>query len=298
MIYAYEDNRNWGELLFHAGKTKGVNVNIFKYSHEIPNNSNNTVFVHMNHHPKFREQNKKMMKQLSKKDVKLIPTLLEAQLYDDKVAQYQLLYEHMPKSYYLQSEAKAKEIIEKIDYPFISKAKEGAGSSNIRLINNKQEAINEIKLAFSTGIPLHFDQNQKNYLFWQHFCKDNKGDWRVHVIANKYVCVLRRYNKNNVPFASGSNNVETVNALDPFTTELIETAFSIAKKYNFNLCAMDFVTENGKPILLETSVGWPIKHFQNRTFFHKENNVWTPSKYVSDNFFELIIDSIMNNDFT
>jgi len=295
MIFAYRDTSKWGERLVQAGKKLGVDVCLFNESNEVPSKGDHAVFVHMNHRPEFRENNKRMMHELSEKEVTLIPTLLEAQLYDDKIAQYKLLYEHMPKSYIIQSVKEAEDALNELNFPFISKASTGAGSSNVRLIHNKLAAREEIKLAFGEGIPLHFGQKQVDYLFWQHFYEGNDCTWRVTIIANKYVCISRRNNRDDLPFPTG--DVEAINTLNSFTKKLMDKAYSITKNHNFILCAMDFIKDKNEPILLEISVGWPMKKYTNSVFFQPKGKGWEPSIYTNGDFFDLVIKAITNKEF-
>lgn len=298
MVYAYRDSRGWGVRLARAGRQRGLAVHLFSQADAVPDRPV-PVFVHMNHHPDLRAGDKQLMARLAERRVLLIPTALEAELYDDKVRQYRLLHRYMPPSWHLVTREQARAVLPTMPYSFVSKAATGAASSNVRLVRTPAEAEREIALAFGPGIPLHWAQRQRGYLFWQRFCPDNAHDWRVTIIAGRYAFVVRRLNREAVPFASGGTRFEPVEAIDsPFVVNLLNQALQVVLAYGFLLCAMDFVLDRGALRLLETSVGWPFQKFASARFFVWQGGAWRPTPYREAHLFELLVHAIGAGEFT
>ena len=77
------------------------------------------------------------------------PSLQELRVYDDKGAQqieYGML---MPPALYSSDKKAAEEYLKTTKYPFVSKAIEGAHASNVRLVENEDQARKELEAIFS-----------------------------------------------------------------------------------------------------------------------------------------------------
>ncbi|MDQ7793858.1 MAG: hypothetical protein RDU89_05520 [bacterium] len=292
LLYAYRDASGWGTKVAQAGERAGLPVHLFDDADAVPDRPV-PVFVHMNHRPGLRERDKRLMRRLARKQVLLIPTGLEGELYDDKVRQYALLHRYMPPSLHLVTRRQSKTAVTAMQYPFVSKAATGASSRNVRLVRTPAEAECEISLAFGPGIPLHWDQRQRGYLFWQRFCPGNAHDWRVIIIARRYACILKRFNREEVPFASGSGRDEPAYPIPGGLTErLLDRALEIVEAHAFSLCAMDFVLDGEEIKLLETSVGWPYHRVRGARFFTHGQGAWQPTRYLVTDLFDLIVDAV------
>ena len=83
------------------------------------------------------------------KNIKIAPSLQELRVYDDKGAQqieYGML---MPPALYSSDKKAAEEYLKTTKYPFVSKAIEGAHASNVRLVENEDQARKELEAIFS-----------------------------------------------------------------------------------------------------------------------------------------------------
>ena len=99
----------------------------------------------------YRDRDKIKAEEFAKlKNVNMAPSIGELRVYDDKGAQQLEYNEVMPPALYSSNEKKeARKYARETTYPFISKAIEGAHSSNVRLIRNQAQAITEIEAIFS-----------------------------------------------------------------------------------------------------------------------------------------------------
>lgn len=301
-IFCYKDIWKWGETLVRKAKNLNIEAHLFLDSFEVPDEVGVYVFIHLSHIPPQRAINKEIaVKIAQKKNVILIPTPIECEMYDDKLAFALKCSEWTPKTRYLTSTTEAFIELEKITFPFISKSIEGAGSSNVRFISEKNIAKKEIEQTFSYGIPQYGNLHQKNYLLWQDFCPNNPNDWRVIFIAKKFCYILKRYNRDNVPFASGSGRLEAIVELNEETNKLLELGRNFVEKFDFNFCGMDVVYDKDKnPVILEITTGWNLECYKNCTIFEYQN---INNKYVStgldgkDELFEIVIKCIQNGNF-
>ncbi len=172
---------------------------------------------------------------------------------------------------------KAVGVIDKAQYPFISKSSEGSASKGVRLINDWREAYSEIVAIFDDkdGLDLEFyDRRQKGYVYWQKFIPNNPCDYRV-IICHKYIFGVIRQNREDLPFASGSGNNAPMREISGRTKQAMQFCIEIAKEIATNWMAFDVVFENDKPKLLEISSSWtPLAY--------AECPVWDLDLYLTD----------------
>jgi glutathione synthase/RimK-type ligase-like ATP-grasp enzyme len=161
--------------------------------------------------------------------------------------------------------------IENATFPVVFKLKGGAGSANVVLIKNKQEAINVTRKMFSLKgvssgkIPHNnnltylrdflklyglrrfiaekrgrlgpegrrpYWQIQRDYVFFQKFFPNNQYDQRVTVIGKRAFSFLR-YTRPNDFRASGSGLIEY--DIEKNHKSCIKIAFEISKKNEFSI---------------------------------------------------------------
>jgi len=227
----------------------------------------------------------------NKMKIKCFPNQATCWHYDDKIREYYLLKQHgFPTidSYIFWDKTKAIEWAETAQYPTIFKLTGGAGSRNVILINNKNQAIKYIKMMFGKGIdPNKFKfsestynkdvglykkihkiggnvlrkfrdedtspywQIHKNYALLQKFMPDNDYDTRVTVIGNR-AYAFRRFNRNNDFRSSGSGKIDyNVKEID---LKFVKKAFEISNEMKFQSMAYDFLyNENKEPVFCEIS---------------------------------------------
>lgn len=303
-IFVYADDRNGkAGLLSAAIRRKGRFSLMVRKVEDIPIDIKCDVYFFIDHLT-FRDRDKVKAKGFhDREQVNLIPSYGELNVYDDKGAQQLEYGEFMPPAIYTTSIDEAKDYLNKTNYPFISKAIEGAHSSNVRLVRSKQQAINELEDIFSPeGRSRHDKHNpgltQQGYVLWQKFMPDNPNDWRLIMLAGKFAMIIHRQNQPDLPFASGSGLRTPENVLTEQIENMLNWAKKIVEKHNLIVFAGDVILdEKGGFILVETSTTWPtIMHEENIVFVNEEGE-WKESKYDGKMIFDLKADLLVNNNF-
>lgn len=266
----------------------------------------------------------------------IFPDFHTSWYFDDKIAQKYLLESigaPMPKTDVFYSKLEAINWVKTQKFPIIFKLKGGAGSQNVFLIKNFNQAKRKIKKAFNRGYKhinqynnfidkinyllrdfsvrniykvikaffslFYTDSNnkliprEKGYALFQEYLPNNKFDTRLVVIGNR--CLgLRRYNRKNDFRASGSGFIEYNK--EHFTSEQIKIAFNVAKQLKSQTIAFDFINDKeGKPTILEISYGISIKSYDECVGFWDSNLNFFPGKRsLSDYMIEDLIASLKN----
>lgn len=219
------------------------------------------------------------------------PSLNTGWHYDDKVKQYHLLRSlgfPMTKCWIFYDKRTAQEWVEQAAYPGVFKLRGGAGSQNVILVKNRQQAHSLVKRMFGKGIfpekfirsgairfkhfnlyrELHhlggnfyrwskgldtspFWKLHKNYVLFQKFLPGNAWDTRVTVIGER-AFAFRRMVRDEDFRASGSGRIDyDTKQID---IRCIEIALRISKKMGFQSMAYDFLlNEVGEPEFCEIS---------------------------------------------
>lgn len=265
-LWCFDDEGRWGRGLHQEARKRGHDSRLFKDPAEV---DVGVSFMRMNHRSEVRSRDKRIMKVLAAKPgLVTIPDARSARLYDDKVAQSRELAQWMPETLVLESEDAARAALGSLGYPFISKALGGASSYNVRLVRDEAQAKTEIHKAFVTGgIGLKYGERQKGYLLWQRFLEGNAYDFRVTAIGRERL-VLRRGNRDDVPFASGSGREMPIDhsKADPEAAEVLWAANLFFEQEGFNWCGTDWVRDHEGFRLLEVTTAWPLGLMGNHRF--------------------------------
>lgn len=225
---------------------------------------------------------------------KVFPNFNSSWFFDDKVGQKYLLESigaPLVPSYVFYDEEEAYQWIEVTDFPKVFKLRRGAGSSHVKLVENKSEAKRLIKKAFKRGFSqydkkanlkdrwykykkgnsnlwnvikgvLRFGKTtefariagpEKGYIYFQDFIPDNEFDIRVIVIDKKAFAIKRLVRDGDFR-ASGSGHI--LYGKHNFNEETIKLSFKIAEKINSQCLAIDFVFYNDQPRVVEISYGF------------------------------------------
>jgi glutathione synthase/RimK-type ligase-like ATP-grasp enzyme len=214
--------------------------------------------------------------------------------FDDKLGQkylFELLNLPSVKSYAFYHKKKAIEFINNTEFPIVFKLRGGAGSFNVKLVKNKNDAIILINKAFHNGFS-NFDSignlketirkikikkatsidllksivrlffkptfakvmgNEVGYVYFQEFIPNNSFDLRTIVVGNKVFAIKRNVRENDFR-ASGSGNIEYDKKY--FSNKLLSLSFDIANKINSQCVAFDFVYKDKELLLIEISYGF------------------------------------------
>ena len=118
------------------------------------------------------------------------PSLAEAQLYEDKITQYELLRHHgLPviDTFISSSEAETLEHLATCNYPLVWKLTAGSGSLGVELLRRRRTAERWVRRVFDfSGRRTYWPYvGQKNYVCLQEFIPDAGPDIRVIVVGSK-----------------------------------------------------------------------------------------------------------------
>ena len=253
-LYAHDDQSKWGLHFQLASGRAGLRCELFKRPDQVPDDA--VAFVRLNQMGDLRSEGKGIISALSKRGIPTLPNAFEAELYDDKAAQISVLKKWLPPTSFIQDPIEAMHKAEKMSYPFMSKSKDGASSAGVRLIQNKEQALKEVKAVFGMGIQSVYNRRQKGYLIWQDFIPGNECDYRVIITGNR-LFGLKRYVRPDRPMASGSGNNEPILTLgDPRAEVAFEMALEISNVIQTQWMAYDFVFDGDRCYVLEMSSAW------------------------------------------
>jgi len=286
------------------------------YSNDIINKVGDCdIFMWHWHHNDYKAQlfARQLLYSLELKGLKVFPNFHTAWFFDDKIGQKYLLESidaPFVKTYIFYEKELALNFLRNYSYPIVAKLKNGAGSSNVKLIKNYKEGKKYIKKAFTKGfsyyrwsnfqdkikffqekktlknflnifkgfirgiIPNHVFLNlpiERNYVYFQEFIPDNSYDIRIIVIGNKAFGIKRFVRKNDFR-ASGSGKI----SYDPkeIPTECVQIAFEINKKIKSQCTSFDFILKKNKPLIVEISYGFAQEVYRKCPGYWDEKIYW------------------------
>jgi glutathione synthase/RimK-type ligase-like ATP-grasp enzyme len=224
----------------------------------------------------------------------VFPDFNTAWYFDDKLGQkyfFEAFELPAAKTHVFYSKKDAKDWLKTATYPMVFKLRRGAGSRNVRLVKNKNQARAIIKKSFGQGfrqydawggikenwrklklskarpidlikaiahlwVPITLEKaigRERGYVYFQEFIPDNDFDIRVIVINKKAFAIKRSVRKNDFR-ASGSGFIQYEK--HHFDDSIILTSFEIAKKIKTQCIAFDYVVKGKEHLILEVSYGF------------------------------------------
>lgn len=208
--------------------------------------------------------------------------------YDNKVMQMPKLQKWLPATQLIINRGMAKQYLETVTYPFISKAAVGSSSYNVRLIKNRKQAFVEIETVFrGSGLrlePRGRFPRQLGYLYWQEFIKHDVT-YRVNIIGRE-VAIFKRFNFAARPMAQ-TGNVVPVKDLDDTMYDLLDYAAVIFDALDTKWNALDILETPDGWRLLEASLAWPWPSPGDC-----DNCLFWPSERKWTEMFEIMFDEI------
>jgi len=263
---------------------------------------------------------------LQSKNIKVFPDVNTAWHYDDKVGQKYLLEAigaPLIKSYVFYSKPKALEWLETASLPKVFKLRNGAGSSNVKLVKSKHDAKHLINKAFRNGFANtnsigrlkeriwmlrrdknllavkrvitgiarlfianevdRFSQTEKGYIYFQDFIPQNEYDIRLVVIGNRCFGLVRYCRKGD--FRASGSGLKSYNHKN-ISTNCVKIAFETAQKLKMQSVAFDFINHNNTFKLIEISYAFTSDSFPG---YWDEDLSWIkgnvcPQKFMAEEF--------------
>lgn len=247
----------------------------------------------------------------------VFPDFNTAWHFDDKVGQKYLLEAigaPLVPSFVFYDKSEALEWVNNTEFPKVFKLRRGAGSSHVKLVQDKKVAKKLISKAFGKGFSQYdsvsnlkerwrkyrqgnatvetlakgvarlayttdFDRvacREKGYVYFQDFVPDNDHDIRVIIIDDKAFAIKRYVRKNDFR-ASGSGSISYKK--EEFDEKLIELSFKLSKKIKSQSLAIDYVFRGNKPLIIEISFGYVKEVYEECEGYWDQNLKWHKGKF-------------------
>lgn len=233
--------------------------------------------------------------------------------FDDKVGQkylFEALKLPMVPSYVFVEKKNALAWAQTTGYPKVFKLRGGAGSANVKLVEDKKKAIKLIKKSFGKGFKQYdawynlkdriykfregkgslysvfkgvarlgyepeFSKTigrERGYAYFQDFIPQQDSDTRIIIIDNKAFALKRMVRKGDFR-ASGSG--EFYYSRELFNVSSIEIAFKLNELLKSQSLAIDFVfNEQNHPLLVEISYGFSPEGYDDCPGYWDKNIEW------------------------
>ena len=231
------------------------------------------------HTPKIKNLAKRILTLYDlNKNTKVYPDLNCYWHYDDKIAQYFLLRQieaPIPKTYLFYDMEEALNCLSTIEFPLVFKSADGAGSSNVRIVDSLGEAKKITKRLFRKGVKTFFkSKRQKGYLLFQEFQKNNPGDYRLVVYGNEVMGHFRP-NRKETPLASGSD----IYVYKDMPHDLLTIVHNLSQKLNSEVMSFDAIRgNNGGWVIAEISViygNYGYEHYEkSKVYSVDQEGIW------------------------
>ena len=117
---------------------------------------------------------------------------------------------------------------------------------------------------------------EMGYIYFQEFIPGNDHDIRVIVIGDKSYAIKRMVRENDFR-ASGGGDI--LYAKELFDESLIKLSFDINDKLKTQCLALDFVFDNGKPLVVEISFGFSMAGYDPCPGYWTKNLQWHEGKF-------------------
>ncbi len=251
--------------------------------------------------------------------------------FDDKLGQKYLLEginAPMVNTDVFFDQKEAQEWAATSDFPKVFKLRGGAGSTNVKLVKTKREALKLIDRAFTKGFPsynkwgdLHenlrkyrlgiqsginllksirrlfystkfgrYAGRQIGYIIFQEFIPNNKFDIRVVTIGDRAFAIKRLVRAGDFR-ASGSGFIKyEKNEID---IRCVEIAFEVTKKMKAQVVAYDFVfNDDNQPLIVEINYGYAHQSYFDCPGYWDDKLNWHDASFNSVHW---MIDMVVNN---
>lgn len=245
---------------------------------------------------------KQLLFALRNMPIKVFPDPQTVWHFDDKVAQKYLLEAVaaplVPSTVFYRKQ-EALEWLKKCSYPKVFKLRGGAGSLNVRLVDNPAQGRRLVRKAFGRGFSpyngwrslgerwRHFRQGKDNwlqvgagmvrlffppayarlgareraYVYFQDFVPDNSHDIRITCVDNR--CFGSRRAVRPGDFRASGSGVSDLDE-QQIPAEALRIALEVTHRLGLQSAAFDFVLYRGRPLIVEVSCvfGYPDGQFE------------------------------------
>ena len=281
-------------------------------------NDSDVLMWHFNHKsPKASKFAKQLLFSVQASGKRIFPDYNTMWHFDDKIAQKYLLEAlgaPLAPSYVFYDKKEALSWARNTVYPKVFKLRTGAGSDNVCMVKNRNEAVSVIKRSFGRGFKQYktwgnlcerirkyrlgkttltdvlkgvvrlvytteysrVTGKERGYVYFQDFIPGNDCDIRVVVIGDKAFAIKRMIRENDFR-ASGSGFI--LYEKEHFKDEIIRLAFEMTEKLQAQCMAYDFVFFQGRPLILEISYGFAQEGYDECPGYWDRRLNWHPGAF-------------------
>lgn len=291
------------------------------------------VLLWHNHHTLSKDKlfALKLLFALEHAGKKVWPEFNSSWHFDDKVAQKYLLEAinaPLVPTEVFYSKKEALEYVNKTTFPKVFKLRGGAGSSNVKLMHTKADAVKMVNKAFGPGFA-SYDKwgniketvrkyklgktsgndvlkslrrlvkstefarvhgKEKGYVLFQDFVPNNNFDIRIIVIGDRAFAIKRMVRDNDFR-ASGSGFVRYER--EEMDERCVKISFDVQQTLKASCVAFDYVfDENNNPMIVEINYGFAIEVYYPCPGYWDRQLNWHEGKFHATHF---IIDDIVKD---
>ena len=269
-----DERKSWlGDALATAQR-RGYATRQIQSGHAMPRSHDEISldglgFIRPHAHPEILKRNQaKDDLQMRMQFPQMVQDRAQVEVYENKSEQFKRWGALMPPTWRFVTYEDAMDfVIQDAPYPLVSKADVGASSYNVRILQNKDEAVGHVITAFGSGIPVKHCAGgtgvgdvrsmQKGYVLFQEFIP-HTVTWRVNRVG-RALAAFMRYNYPNKPVAQ-TGNVQPVMAMDDRVGSLFHYARGLLDQVlDSRWIALDILWDDTRKrwFFLESSLAWP-----------------------------------------
>lgn len=183
----------------------------------------------------------------------------QVRVYENKSMQLAKWAQWMPETWRFTSPDEAVDFVGNTDLKLVSKADVGASSVNVRVLRDREEALDHVRKVFATGVMVDHCSGsaksvQKGYVILQRFIP-HTTTWRVNAVGDARAAFMRYCYKDRPVAQTG--NVEPVMRMDAKIESLFDFSNRFFAEAKTKWCAIDVLEDGDSWKLLETSLAWP-----------------------------------------
>lgn len=260
MIFIHDERDVWWQAILDAAKEAGhEGRRVFSGEQFADAKPGDIGFLRCHADWRVLPANREDHTRMVNADLLVIQDQAQVDVYENKSEQVRRWHAWMPETWLLSDEAAAMKVVAQAGFPLVSKANEGASSTNVRILYTRAEAEKHIRQLFGAGILVHHGANcpqtkQRGYALLQRFIP-HKTTFRVNAIGDARAVFFRHCYPDRPVAQTG--NVDPAFVMTDELESLLDYSDRFFAHAGTKWCALDILKDGDEWKLLETSLAWP-----------------------------------------